>query len=75
MSTFKSFNPKRISKSKDYQYPYGQYCFNQFPKENKLAELCANCGYSFGDHLGVYTDCPIKPHRRCRPAMIKLSNL
>jgi len=49
---FKSFNPKKISRSRDYFYPKGRYSFGQRAKHNECAEICATCGYTYGNHFG-----------------------
>ena len=56
-NTFKSYDPPRISKSKDYQ-PGGRFQHTQ--AGNRV--LCSNCGQPFGKHSAqIYNNnCPTK---------------
>ena len=50
---FKSFTPKKYSRSKRYR----QWLVSKNISIRKCLELCANCGYPWGQHHGSMT-CP-----------------
>jgi len=53
MTTFKSFKPKQFATKKR-----NGYCDRTKVQGKQLNELCANCGYPWGEH-GLFDDnCP-----------------
>jgi hypothetical protein len=59
ITTFKSYVPKRISKSKDYARN-GRYSFGVLPQNNDNAVLCKHCSLPYGKHeCGGFLTCQL----------------
>lgn len=57
MTHFKSFDPKKYTKSIKYNQEL-RYEIKLLNKDIKnKSELCSNCGYPLGEHLRLYRTC------------------